>query len=141
MPDRYPCCMQAHQLPKGCLRLRSVAHGLSVPDRAYARPTPTAVSLDTRMPGFAHPREPYRVILFYVIVDTLGQQTTWVQSAASTQPRPRADTYVREKRTLRVTFGIENPAAGSDYLCGRAKGIDAAARLDAAGPFDGEWYQ
>ena len=27
------------------------------------------------MPGFAYPRDPYRVILCYVIVDTLGQQT------------------------------------------------------------------
>jgi len=43
------------------------------PDRAYARPKPTARSLDTRMPGFAYPRDPYRAILCYVIVDTLGQ--------------------------------------------------------------------
>ena len=27
------------------------------------------------MPGFAYPHDPYRVILCYVIVDTLGQQT------------------------------------------------------------------
>lgn len=91
------------------------------------------------MPGFAYPHDPYRVILCYVIVDTLGQQTDWgpvrAFDTASTQ------TYVREKRTLRITFGIGTPAAGSDNLCGRAKGIDAAARLDAAGPFDGEWYQ
>jgi len=25
------------------------------------------------MPGFAYPRDPYRAILCYVIVDTLGQ--------------------------------------------------------------------
>jgi hypothetical protein len=35
---------------------------------------------------------------------------------------------------IRATSTIENPAAGSDYLCGRVKGIDAAARLGAAGP-------
>ena len=68
-----------------------------------------------------------------------GAVFCWVRAFLhSLDPR---DTYVREKRTLRITYGIENPAAGSDYLCGRAKGIDAAARLDAAGPFDGEWYQ
>jgi hypothetical protein len=93
------------------------------------------------MPGFAYPRDPYRVILCYVIVDTLGQQTDLGPVRAFGFTQPRAKAYVREKRTLRIPYGIENPAAGSDYLCGRAKGIDAAARLDAAGPFDGEWYQ
>jgi hypothetical protein len=38
-----------------------------------------------------------------------------------------------KKWTLRITYGIGTPAAGSDNLCDRAKGIDAAARLDAAG--------
>ena len=93
------------------------------------------------MPGFAYPRDPYRVILCYVIVDTLGQQTALGPVRAFDTASTKADTYVREERTLRITYGIENPAAGSDYLCGRVEGIDAAARLDAAGPFEGEWYQ
>jgi hypothetical protein len=43
-----------------------------------------------------------------------------------TQPRPKADTYVRDKRTLRIPYGSGTPAAGSDNLCGRAEAIAQA---------------
>jgi len=63
-------------LNQGCLTAAHVACTLIRCGRVAC--VSEVVSLDTRMPGFAYPHDPYRVILCHVIVDTLGQQTDLV---------------------------------------------------------------